>query len=513
MKIEKVNFNIYNNQSALKFDKNNKTTSNKSVSLPNYNQVQTLVPVSFGKVDKKEIKALVGQRILPKEALSELTRRGELNPNVVSDLKKLKLAKRRNVDPSDIFVPEFNTDREALSSLGVGDTYKIYGDKNIKIVDKDFTPYELALSKEKYMELFPPAKRFCVSQSSRIGNCWFLSALDTMYTNPKTRKDILSVFKENRDGTVDVNFGGYVTIYGKAFQKDDFEETIRGAEIRKSFQTHTPYGFAIIENAYEARCAYRAGLNIQEMRQEFINNMNSKIPMINGYRYSKEEMKEFLLDTRFYKNDCCELAKLYVDPKIKGDSEILYKKEVRALYNYLNSTFISKKYTQDEIVQMKRILLRHYMHMCKHNEAYDEINDIVPLELYLKYMTSEKKVEKYKKFPYNSGGFSSDAFKLFNMEAKDYKAREDKNLIAHLLQERRVNSKYLITAGLEEGHEVNKLGFNLIGCHEYSILPVDVNGTRKFLVKNPHNASHAIPLSLNEVLKYFDDFTFAKIPK
>lgn len=57
---------------------------------------------------------------------------------------------------------------------------------------------EINLSKEKYLELFPPLERFNINQneSKYAGNCWLLETAFNLYNSPSTRNQILKLFRQ-----------------------------------------------------------------------------------------------------------------------------------------------------------------------------------------------------------------------------------------------------------------------------------------------------------------------------
>ena len=54
------------------------------------------------------------------------------------------------------------------------------------------------MTKEKYLELFPPFKRFDINQNDNknAGNCWYLETMHNLYQNPSTRVNILKLFRQ-----------------------------------------------------------------------------------------------------------------------------------------------------------------------------------------------------------------------------------------------------------------------------------------------------------------------------
>lgn len=57
---------------------------------------------------------------------------------------------------------------------------------------------EIALSKEKFLELFPPVLRN-ISEQGHIGNCWVVGQLDNMITSESVRAGIYKLFRQQGD--------------------------------------------------------------------------------------------------------------------------------------------------------------------------------------------------------------------------------------------------------------------------------------------------------------------------
>jgi len=68
------------------------------------------------------------------------------------------------------------------------------------------TPVKLGISKETYLKLFPPINRYNLRQG-RIGDCYLVATLYSMYENPATREFILQCFSENENGDISISFG------------------------------------------------------------------------------------------------------------------------------------------------------------------------------------------------------------------------------------------------------------------------------------------------------------------
>ena len=91
--------------------------------------------------------------------------------------------------------------KETEIVLTVGDVYEIEGEDFIYIINNEYSSSQLQLTKQKYFELFPPIERFATTQN-QIGNCWEISVLQGLFSNPQTRPLILSVFSQKDENII-----------------------------------------------------------------------------------------------------------------------------------------------------------------------------------------------------------------------------------------------------------------------------------------------------------------------
>ena len=160
---------------------------------------------------------LVQNGVIGRYIFDYLPFKGSVNPFVSKDIDKLYEAYSLGIESIEAFVPTFNSLDEAMNSgnssvsykgtykeLKIGDTFQIKGEKFIRIKTSDDTSEQLKLSKEKYFELFPPIERFATAQN-KIGNCWQISAINSVLCEPRTRVKILKLFSQEGNDVV-VNF-------------------------------------------------------------------------------------------------------------------------------------------------------------------------------------------------------------------------------------------------------------------------------------------------------------------
>lgn len=130
-----------------------------------------------------------------------LPQNSDLPPNITEDIDKLYQAYSEGQKPIDVFIPVFKSDEEAKSKLSIGDVYQIENEQNASILGRNGYPTKLNMSREMCYDLFPPIQRFTTTQNL-IGNCWEISVLKSLYTDPETRADILKLFTQDKDDVI-----------------------------------------------------------------------------------------------------------------------------------------------------------------------------------------------------------------------------------------------------------------------------------------------------------------------
>ena len=125
---------------------------------------------------------------------------GRATSFVTNDYNKIIDAIKNRESVEETFCPTMDSEETALQDLNIGDTCVI---DNKLYIKTDEGMEQLNMSREKYLELFPPSARFSINQQ-RSGDCYLLSALYSMEANPHTYANILRCFTENEDGSVTV---------------------------------------------------------------------------------------------------------------------------------------------------------------------------------------------------------------------------------------------------------------------------------------------------------------------
>lgn len=165
------------------------------------NVLKHMLNVDKGSVEASNVQMLlelVQEGVVDKHVFDFIPFDGKINSFVVEDIDKFYSAYADRVDPIDFFVPPVESHMEARALLDEGDVYQLDGEEKIFILDKDLKSVQLGIDRETYFELFPPIERYATTQND-IGNCWEITAFNTLLTDPKERYSVLSLFKQNGD--------------------------------------------------------------------------------------------------------------------------------------------------------------------------------------------------------------------------------------------------------------------------------------------------------------------------
>ncbi len=177
---------------------------NGSIGERHFNAIKYLVKVDASSVEASNTQMLldlVVDGVVDKHVFRDLPEEGAISKIVVDDIDKLYDAYISGVEPIDAFVPTFESASLAKKTLKVGDVYELANEKNIFILDKNSNPVQLKMDKPTYFKLFPPIERYATSQN-QIGNCWELSAVNSLLADSEERISILSLFEQQGDDII-----------------------------------------------------------------------------------------------------------------------------------------------------------------------------------------------------------------------------------------------------------------------------------------------------------------------
>ena len=241
-----------------------------------------LLNVDRGSVEASNMQMLlelVQKGVVGKHIFDVIPFDGKVNSFVASDIDKLYKAYLENVEPIDAFVPPVETHSEAQALLSVGDVYELENEKNIFILDKNLEPLQLGIDKETYFELFPPIERYATTQND-IGNCWEITAFNTLLTDPQERYSVLSLFEQKGD-SISIHFPS-----NKA-GKMVFDDGELPMGVNPNYYSKGPKGIQLLEYAHG-----------REEHEEEIQTLIKQIEVVLKSATTEERKKELAEKTQ-----------------------------------------------------------------------------------------------------------------------------------------------------------------------------------------------------------------------
>lgn len=180
----------------------------------------------YERLKESGILDMVDSGELDSSILKHLNVNSDLTPEVYADLEAVK--------NGESIIPEFKTGTTipyAFSRTKVGDAVAI-GDK--MYINNGNNLVEWKMTKEKYLELFPPVKRF-LTQQRALGDCYFVSSLTNSMYNPQARVGIYQSFEQNgNDISVTIKdyneYGGTKTYKDSKIDLDNRRLHVAGAK-------------------------------------------------------------------------------------------------------------------------------------------------------------------------------------------------------------------------------------------------------------------------------------------
>jgi len=538
-------FGVYTEDKSKKI--NEKTAENFE------KRVNTIISrLSKGGVDSSNLEMLldlVNDKQLTPEILIDMYRGGKISANVSSDLDKLYEAYADRKNPEDVFVPKFKDEKSAKEGIQTGDVCQIEGEDNISIKMADGSIKKLFISEKTYLELFPPVERFIINQSN-VGDCYLLSAFDSINQNPNTRFKILEMFKENPDGTVDIVFGGFKNKDGEIvpnnpdnFVLKDIESKIKeysGLDV----SSRTIEGIRAVEILNETIRRQKADEGTKAMYEKF-KELRQSLDDGNYIALDKEDIFWFGKDEEtinkmveeLRKNDSVFTVMGFVitpDWQTKTNEQTFTRDELNYFMSFyeageemFNSRFanvsfeISRKTISELLSELEDedydsskyealVLKRWLKNMDKEgSDTADIKNEILPVDILIDIFDKERE-----DFIYNHYGCVSDILGLMGFDVDiSVQKDEEKCLInsdtAHAALFASDVSSRVFTANAQKDNL--DFDFPIYAKHGYSIQPVDTKDGRRFLVRNPHNTMFEMVCTYEELCKHFNEITSGKL--
>lgn len=122
------------------------------------------------------------------DLLKNIRDNSKLSENYLSDFKKIM-----NGEPIIRAFKEGSPLKEVAKKIPKGEVVTIGGKL---YVNDNGSLAELNMTKEKYLELFPPIKRYSLNQK-KLGDCWFVSVLADSMNDPVYRAKLYQLFRQD----------------------------------------------------------------------------------------------------------------------------------------------------------------------------------------------------------------------------------------------------------------------------------------------------------------------------
>lgn len=165
------------------FKKNPKYSRECDFFAGNIAQIRIENPELYKKLEDSKILDLVKDEKINPRILTSLNKNSELTPEILSDAKKLF--------NGESIVKRFETTKDILKNTTAGDVVLVNGKMYINNNGK-LEPWNM--TEEKFNELFPLVDRFSTLQGMK--GCYFISVLNSLYKNPRTRGNYYKMFEQ-----------------------------------------------------------------------------------------------------------------------------------------------------------------------------------------------------------------------------------------------------------------------------------------------------------------------------
>ncbi|MCD7879953.1 MAG: hypothetical protein LUG16_08485 [Candidatus Gastranaerophilales bacterium] len=435
--------------------------------------------------------------------LQSYDKRTQLSDAACSDLNKILNSYIYKTDIQKEFIPEFENEKQAREKLTTGDVCSIQGRKYISIKLQNNKIKDLFITPKTYLELFPPFERYNNSQGA-IEDCFLVATANSIYQNNASRHTILTMFKENDDGTVDVAVPGYKNENGniilknpKGFELKDVSNKIYNILASNSALAFACEGMRAIEALYAAKNKNDVNNEINKRVLYYNNRLqemgdNSEIEKDN-FLYTKSELELFL-----------DFAKKYFNSGKSEQENELIVMQIRnpncTFYMDDNVDYDNDGYSSEEKEYLKLLTQRYKEYLHKEGLQYTRFDAILPFNIYKHEAHGGFKI-KNRDLTYLVGGNSGNAFNFFNLKRPVF----EKNVtnLNDLLDLPNLTDRYIITCASSDSMP-NLNG--VLKSHTYIVKTEENGKNRKFFLVNPHQTGFKLPVLKEQLLYYFDNF-------
>lgn len=476
---------------------------------------------------------------------------------IAGDIELIYKAKIQGVEVQDLMVPTVNDINTGLAKANVGDVFEVEGNNNIFIKTADGSYKELNMSKDTYCRLFPAVDRYSSGQQNS-GDCYLVSALNTMLSNGATRENLLSCFVENEDGSVTVKMPNSDT---SIVIKPD--QTIEDLGVASKKHVTGALGVQLLEYLYKVDCSQ--------------SSLQAEIDIIN--RYNNECLEKYNDHQDYFNQNGIDDPDMICDYVENINSDVM--QEIKDKYGLSIEedktcafwTFIDMDgYLFDVDGNLNENGVKYFGRILGTNDTatmnavvkeykqkYSEIIDLLVYNDGLKSLQSQKVAAQFKlengtqatqaEKAGGNGGHSSKVFEKFGLEIESgIRISDNIEFLEELYSNPELQGSYVMCTGtnptkadiikeyidpsssMYEFYHNNpevyqkvldsapySLPFGLVSNHAYSFEVVkNEKGESVIKVTNPWDSATSnkvITLTLDEFKQCFDTFYLAKATK
>ena len=394
---------------------------------------------------------LVEERKVRPDALLYLCNQGIMSDEFESDLDLMYDAHINNKDLKEAFVPTLKSTEEGIQNRNVGDVFGVEGEDKIYIKTSENDTKQLDLSQKTYLRLFPPLERFAIYQGD-AGNCYMLSTLDAINSNPETREKLLSCFHEDGEN---LNVSLPNSDYTFTMNKNKLPAEIK--DFREQYSMGAA-GFKILEHVYG-----------QDVQQGLLKEAHEIL------QDQSQNAKGFFKKRMFTKQ-----LKQFEEELAKNPDNIIFDRTIQGQKVSWNDSIGVEWSKLDETSGRFKRAADYYRGRGGHEEWV---------------------MEKF--------GFEK-INKMFDLGTKNAKTAQE------LLFDPKNENKYIFTAFSAEGKNLGTEGlldedYGVYTKHSFSVKPkIDKNGNKVLHVSNPWNSTQSSVMSYEKFSELFTGLIVAE---
>ena len=374
---------------------------------------------------------------------------------------------------ADAFVPLHQSQQSAEKEVNIGDVFRIANEDKIYVKTDDNASIPLEIDAETYLKLYPPVERFSACQNAN-GDCFFLSSVNSIMENPKTRAAIYNCFtQDGKDIIVHLPDGEMPIKFKNGELPDGYNQEM---------YADGPLGMKLLEHMFGYQIENQKYAEYQDLMSEKIEQMETKLEKLK----SQEEQD---------------------DKAVKKQNNLSKK-----ILNYKNAISTVDKAMSDPEHKMVFVLddLGEFV-MGKSGPMINSLEKI------------DENCSSVSNYYIGFGGDTDITTQAFGFYSESYETGMDDDIIEEALFADNPDD-YIISAttydykgdDIEENSDRAEIqqneSYSIYSKHAYKILPFnDEDGNRMFKVTNPWNQSHRVVMDFEKLTEFFEEFSITDL--